>query len=424
MDFLKSLESIVATPFGTLLFYMYQWIGNYAVALILFALLVQLVLLPMTAKSKKSMMKMSRIQPKLNAVREKYANDQQKQQEAIQQIQKEEGVGLGCGGCLWSLLPLLLLIPLYSVIRDPLAYLLGVTDEATVLALAERVFGQTFESISALSKAYQNYSITIAQALADHPDEFFAGIDLGDKAARVLTGIDFHVFGDNGINMGLVPTWQFWTAKFWSDWRNIVSALVPVISAGSSMLQSWLSRKMNDSLVTNEKGVQDKEEAEKSQAAQTGKMMMWMMPAMSLFIGFSVPVSFSLYWFVGGIIRTAEDIILTKHYRKAYDAEDAERLKKTLEQDALEAEKERIRAEKRAANPDGITENTSKKKLQKKQQAAEEAAKAAAKKEYNAKKGIVEDEPEVKTTLSGIADRPYCKGRAYDPNRYTNTEEK
>ena len=147
------------------------------------------------------------------------------------------------------------------------------------------------------------------------------------------------------------------------------------------------------------------------------------MPAMSLFIGFSVPVSFSLYWFVGGVIRTVEDIILTKHYRKAYDAEDAERLKKTMEQDALEAEKERIRAEKRAANPDGITENTSKKKLQKQQQAAEEAAKAAAKREYNAKKGIVEEEPEVKTTLSGIADRPYCKGRAYDPNRYSNTEE-
>ena len=94
-----------------------------------------------------------------------------------------------------------------------------------------------------------------------------------------------------------------------------------------------------------------------------------------------------------------------------------------MELEAIEAEKERIRAEKRAANPDGITENTSKKKLQKKQQQAEEAAKAAAKREYDAKKGIVEEEPEEKKTLSGIADRPYCKGRAYDPNRYTNTEE-
>ena len=53
------------------------------------------------------------------------------------------------------------------------------------------------------------------------------------------------------------------------------------------------------------------------------------------------------------------------------------------------------------------------------------AAKAAAAKEYAAKKGIVEEEPEEKETLSGVADRPYCKGRAYDPNRYSanNTEE-
>ena len=134
-------------------------------------------------------------------------------------------------------------------------------------------------------------------------------------------------------------------------------------------------------------------------------------------------MALSLYWFIGGVSRTIEDVILTKKYRKIYDAEDAERLKKAMEQEAIEAEKERLRAEKRAANPDGISENTSKKKLQKQQQQAEEAAKAAAKKEYEAKKGIAEEIVEEKTTLSGIADRPYCKGRAYDPNRYTNTEE-
>ena len=94
-----------------------------------------------------------------------------------------------------------------------------------------------------------------------------------------------------------------------------------------------------------------------------------------------------------------------------------------MEEEAIEAEKERIRAEKRAANPDGITQNTSKKKLQQQKQQAEDAAKAAAAKEYAAKKGIVEEEPEVKAPISGIADRPNCRGRAYDPNRYRNTEE-
>ena len=115
---------------------------------------------------------------------------------------------------------------------------------------------------------------------------------------------------------------------------------------------------------------------------------------------------------------------MTKHYRKIYDAEDAIRLQAALEREREEAERERIRAEKRAANPDGQTQNTSKKKLQQKQRAEEEAARAAAKKEYDARKGIVtEEETPEKDTLSGIADRPWCKGRAYDPNRYHSTEE-
>jgi YidC/Oxa1 family membrane protein insertase len=144
---------------------------------------------------------------------------------------------------------------------------------------------------------------------------------------------------------------------------------------------------------------------------------------MSLWIGFTVPAALSLYWFVGGLVSMIENHIMTKHYRKIYDAEDALRLQRYNEQLAIEEEKERIRAEKRAANPDGITANTSKKKLQQKQKAEEEAARAAAKKEYDAKKGIVAEEAPEKEALSGIPERPYCKGRAYDPNRYNSTEE-
>ena len=151
-------------------------------------------------------------------------------------------------------------------------------------------------------------------------------------------------------------------------------------------------------------------------------MMMWMMPIMSMWIGLTVSAGLSLYWFVGGVYSMISDAIMTKHYRKVYDAEDAVRLQKALEEEALEAEKERIRAERRAANPEGQTQNTSKKKIQKQQRDQEAAAKAAAAKEYAAKKGIVLEEEAATDVMSGIPSRPYCKGRAYDPNRYSNTE--
>lgn len=412
------LDKIITVPFGYLLDWLYQFTTNYGVALILFAIVVQVVLMPMTAKSKKSMMKMSRLQPRIQEIQKKYENDKQKQQEAIQALQKEEGASLGCGGCLWSLLPMLILFPLYQVVRQPIQFMLHETAEsaAQIVAIVKEGLPELFSG----QNAY--YEQLVASA---HIPEFAAAIKeaLPNVAERTLEGLNFSFLG---IDMGGVPVFNVFDSTKWAwDWKHIGAFLVPVISAGQQMIASLVSQKTNNSVITDEKGLEDKETAKNSQSAQTAKTMMWMMPIMSLWIGFTVPAALSLYWLVGGVVRMLADIVLTKHYRKIYDAEDAERLKKHLAQEAIEAEKERLRAERRAANPDGITENTSKKKLQKRQAQEEEKARAAAKKEYEAKKGIVEEEAEETEAMSGISDRPYCKGRNYDPNRYSahNTEE-
>ena len=404
------MEKIITVPFAWLLSFLYDLTNNYGWSMIIFAVLVQLVLLPITAKSKKSMMKMSRMQPRIQEIQRKYANDQAKQQEAMQALQREEG-GMGCGGCLWSFIPIFILWPLLAMIREPIVYLLGESPEtaAKIVEIVKDGMPQLFGK-----NDYYNQVIA-AQAIPQFAEAIKAAIP--SISADTLAGINFSFIG---LNLGSVPTYDLFTAAWWI-WPNIGLALIPVISAGSQVLQTVISQKMNNSVITNDKGIQDKEMAEKSQSNQSMKMMLWMMPLMSLVIGFTVPASLSIYWFIGGVVRTIEDILLTKHYRKIYDAEDAERLKRYQAQLDAEAEKERIRAEKRAANPEGITENTSKKKLQQKQKAEEAAAKAAAAKEYAAKKGIVvEEEPKVdENCLSGIKERPFCKGRSYDPNRYT-----
>ena len=410
------MDKIITVPFGYLLDWLYQFTTNYGVALMLFAVVVQLVLLPITAKSKKSMMKMSRLQPKIQEIQRKYANDKQKQNEAIQKLQQEEGATMGCGGCLWSFVPMLILIPLYSVVRQPIIYMLHESAE-----VAEAIVGIVKEGLPDLfSGRNEYYSQLIA---ASHIPEFVDAIKekFPEIGSNVLEGVNFSFLG---IDLGAVPEFNVFGSAWQWNWKHIGGALIPLLSAAQQVIAMKVSQRANDSVVTDENGIEDKETAKKSQANQTNKMMTWMMPIMSLWIGFTVPAALSLYWFIGGVVRMVEDIVLTKHYRKVYDAEDAVRIQKALEQDAIEAEKERIRAERRAANPEGITDNTSKKKLQKKQKAEEEAAKAAAAREYAAKKGAVEEEEE-KTTLSGIADRPYCKGRAYDPNRYSaeSTEE-
>ena len=355
---------------------------------------------------------MSRLTPKMQAIQAKYAGDQQKQNEAIQALYREEGVSMG-GGCLWTFIPLLILFPLYAVVRQPINYMLH--ESADVAAQIVEIVKAGVPAAFSKNEYYDQ--MVAARYIPDFVDAIKEAIP--SISERTLQGINFDFLG---VDMGSIPTINVFSEAWAWDWAHIGGALIPLMSAGSQVLTMWISQKMNNSVVTNEKGIQDKEAAEKSQSAQTSKMMMFTMPIMMLWIGFTVPVVLSLYWMIQGLVSVVQDIYLTRHYRKIYDAEDALKLEKALEEDRLEAERERIRAERRAANPDGQTQNTSKKKIQKQQREQEAAEKAANAKEYAAKKGIVEED-ESESVMSGIPSRPYCKGRNYDPNRYSNQED-
>ena len=411
------LSNLITVPFGWILGQLYHLTSNYGVAMILFALIVQGVLTPINAKSKKSMMKMSRLQPRIQEIQTKYANDQQKQNEMIQKLQQEEGASMGMGGCLWSFVPLLILIPLFTVIREPIAYILGESAEVTK-QIIEVIKANAPDLFTGSRNGGYYDQVIAASAISQYAAEIRTAIPGISEAT--LEGINFSFLG---INLGAIPQFNIFASTWAWDWAHIGAFLIPFVSAGSQVLQMWIGQKGNDSVITNENGIQDEEMAKNSQTAQTNKSMMLMMPLMSLWIGFTVSAALSLYWLIGGVFRMITDPIMTKHYRKIYDAEDAERLKRHMEEERLEAERERVRAERRAANPEGQTQNTSKKKLQKQLRDQEAAAKAAAAKEYNAKKGIVEEEEEERDCMSGIPSRPYCKGRNYDPNRYASTEE-
>lgn len=407
-----SVWDIIQVPFGWLMSFLYQFTQNYGLTLILFSLAVRLVLMPATAKSKKSTMKMSRLTPQIEAIKVKYENDQQKQGEAMRDLYKEEGVSMG-GGCLWSLLPLLLLFPIYSVVRQPLTYILNESAQT----IKEIILFFDIDKNNYYKEMVASSQIAL---VADQIKEAIPEI-----SAATLKGVNFNFLG---IDLSATPQWKIWTWEITKQtplWHYLGGLLLVLLSTGNQFLSMFISKKMNNSLVTNEKGLQDKEAAKNSQSNQQMNMMMWLSPLMSLWIGFIMPAAMSLYWLAQGVFTTLGDVYLTTKYRKIYDAEDAIRLQKALEADAIEAEKERIRAARRAANPDGITTNTSKKKVQQAKQQEKEAAKAAAKKEYAAKHGLVQEESSEKKPLSGISERPYCRGRAYDPNRYQgeNTEE-
>ena len=390
------LSDLIRVPFGYLLDWLYTFTNNYGLALILFSLIVKLVLLPMSVKSKKSMLKMSRLSPQVKALEAKYGDDKQKYQLAVQQMYKEEGVSMG-GGCLWSFIPLIILLPLYYVIREPITYMMHNSR-----SISEAIVAFLQASGENLGKNAYYAQLAAAGHIGDYMEELKS---LAVTANANLQAMNFQFLG---IDLAAIPTFRFWDCEGWSE---IGLFLIPVVSAGLQAVSMWISQKMNNQVATNADGEQDAEAAKT--ANQTNMTMMLMMPLMSLWIGFSMPAAISIYWIAQAVFGAVQDYFLTKHYRKVYEEEDAVRQELAAKRRAEEAEKERQRALRREQNPDGITDNVSKKKIR--QQEKEAAEKAA--RDYEAKKNPV-PESEVKKPLSGDPERPYCRGRAYDPSHY------
>ena len=387
----------IRIPFGYLLEYLYEFTTNYGLSLILFSLIVKLILVPFSAKSKKSMMKMSRLQPQLKQLEIACGDDKQKLQQEQMALYKEEGVSM-FGGCLWSFLPLLFLLPLYTVIREPLKYLMHL-DADVITALQEKATAALEEGKKL--NPYWQYDY------AKNIQEMGAGL-----VPETLESLNFNFLG---VDLGQVPSWKIWQAKSWND---VGGFLMPILSGALNYLSMFVSQKMNNTVARDENG--EKTETAGS-AAQTNKVMNFLMPLISVWFGFMWPLGLSVYWLAQSVFGIVQDIILTKHYRKVYDAEDEVKRQKAAQRAAEEAEKERIRAARRAANPDGITENTSKKK----QQLREKQEREKAAREFEARKLAEQGEAPETDTVPEDADaaRPYSRGRAYSPEHYSENKE-
>lgn len=386
----------IQIPFGYVLEFFYGFFHNYGIALILFSLAVKVILLPLSMKQKKSMMKTSRLQPKVKQIELACGDDKQKYQQEVNQLYKDEGVSM-MGGCLWSLLPLLILFPLYNVIREPLQYLLHLTDSQV-------------ESIQAAFAAAKGIDVKKVDAYW----QYTAAADMATYGKGIVENVKSINFNFLGINLGEQPSYKFWKLRSWSE---IGGLLIPIVSGGLNYLAMFISQKTNDTVITDDAGNKDAASA----TAQTGKAMTFMMPLVSVVFGYIMPLGLSIYWIAQSILGIVQDYFLTKHYRKIYDAEDEIKRQKAAALAEENAEKERIRAAKRAANPDGITENTSKKK----QQLRDRQERDAAAKEYEAKKRAEKGEPlpEPRTNPGGEENRPYARGRAYVADRYDGESE-
>ena len=399
------MGAIITKPFAWLFAWLYELTGNYGVSLLLFALTVNLIMTPFMAKSKKSMMHQSRLQPKLQELQRRHEGNQQKLNAEIQKLYREEGVN-PMSGCLWSLIPFPILIALYSVVRQPLTRMMFVAKDFVTVAQDYFVEKGLYTVSSGRASAYAEIELT--KLIHDNWSAFTA--DLADKLDPNLLNVDFSFLG---LNLGDQPNWRFW--EFMTPgvftWAALGLFLIPFISAALSWASMKLSTKMNPNTA-----VQD----EKAQA--TMNSMNLVMPLTSIWICFVMPAAMGIYWISNSIFGMARDFILTKVFMKQLAVEEAERAalrsQRELELEEKRAETERLKAEGKTE----VNANTSKKKLQagEKQKAVErkaalDRADRAARRE---RLGIAEPEK----PASQVGNRRYARGRAYVPDRFTNPD--
>ena len=398
-----SFGEIITWPFAKLMVWLYKLTGSYGWAVILFALVVNLIMTPFMAKSKKSMMRQSRLQPQIQELQRRHEGNPQKLNEEMQKLYREEKVN-PMSGCLWSLVPFPILIALYSVIRQPLTRMMFVSSEF-VTTLQEFLVEKGLYAVST-GRASAYAEIELTKILHENWDLVQTG--LAGKLDPNLLNVDFSFIG---LNLGDQPQWNFFMNGNWT-WAAIGLFLIPFVSAALSWASMKLSTAMNPQPAIDGN--------DKAQASM--KTMNMVMPLTSIWICFIMPAAMGIYWIANSVFGMARDYVLSSRYLKLMAIEDAEREARRSER---EKELEAKRAETERLKAEGRTEknvNTSKKKIQAGEKQRLEERKAALDRADRAARRERLGIKETEKPASQVGNRRYARGRAYVPDRFTNPE--
>lgn len=129
----EKIMSAFAEPMGWLLALLYDFISNYGIALIVFTIMVRIALLPLYASQLKSSARMKEVQPKMEAIRKKYANDKETLNIKMAELYKEEKYN-PMGGCLPMLIQMPIILALFVLLRNPIAF---ISDSRMLMAVHE-----------------------------------------------------------------------------------------------------------------------------------------------------------------------------------------------------------------------------------------------------------------------------------------------
>ncbi len=280
----------------------YLGFGSYIVGICIFAIIVEILMLPFAIKQQKNSIRQAQLRPKEMAIRNKYKGrtdqvTQQKVQQEIQELYQRENFS-PYSGCFQLLLQFPILIALYNIVIDPLHYVLGQSSGISsalssyyCAARAAGGLGNTALSGRSTIELLSGSGISSFEGIQNF-QYFTNGGAVWESLNQIEKVPNFNIFG---INFGLTPSFE----RF--DWL----LLVPILTFAVYFLSMRLSRKFTYQ-PTQQEGVPDR------QVACSNTMMDISMPAMSTFFAFMVPGIIGVYWMFRSVIGTLKQFIMSR----------------------------------------------------------------------------------------------------------------
>ena len=340
--------SFFANLFGYVLKFLYDLVGNYGIAIILFSILVKLLMLPLTIKQQKSLKKNEKIQGEMKQIQFKYKNDPEKLNQEIMDLYKREGV-MPLSGCFTSIIQIVLLLSVFLLVRSPLTYMVKMDTD-----VINEISAVVIEKDKSKNNAYKEISIiqyvknlekgisveeninseenklddknedsnTVNENIAEEnvvenkvednkSEEKKETIDISKYIDKINLNMDFF-----GIDLTQVPTQNL------SNWKTLIIPVLYVIT-------SFISIKFTNQVTAKKKeeknklitdGTEDKEEPY-NPTEDMNKTMTWMMPIMSVSIAIIAPLGLALYWLMNNILLIAERLIFDRILNKEEEAD-------------------------------------------------------------------------------------------------------
>ena len=298
--------SFFANIFGYVLQLLYNIVGNYGWAIILFSVLVKAIMIPISIKQQRTMKKNQKIQEEVKQIQFKYKNEPEKMNQEMMALYKRDGMS-PFSGCLSSIIQRVLLFSVFLLVRQPLTYM--VKMDTDVISKMENVITEQEEgNKNAYAEiAVIQYVNNLDNKTSVSKDESF---DMKEYAEQANLNMDFF-----GIDLSQVPK---------NNWKDFKVLIIPILYIISSFVSIRLSMNTNNKQNKEKKLITDGKEQEEEKynpMDDANKTMVWMMPIMSVSIAAIAPLGLALYWLMNNILMIVERLV----YNKIFEKEEAEK---------------------------------------------------------------------------------------------------